>query len=399
LIDAPAEHRGHRRAGLRNGYDADGNRTSASGPAGSQSFAFDSNNRITCASASTQSSLPPCSQSQFLYDVDGALIYGLEAYEADELVSWQANTATLRIWAFGEEFARKNLSGHQPRTASLWGAPLGFPGPWGPALLVVLAGAGVVPLAFRVRRIEWKWEPKTAREIASAALASGLVLVLIFPPLPILAGGIPPGQVRVWLLSDPLGSSTALLLDDGTVGSETVFAPFGGVYDSQAASGSGSVRFAGHRQAAPAAGGIHYMKARWQDPVTGPFLSVDPVVADAADPQSYNGYAYARNNPVNVTDPTGMCGMGPLGIASWGCMPADIPMFQSGYFNASTAFSAADNARQAAWEVETSAWMRESKLATGEKSWWDDGGSQSQIGGVQYADAGNVDRRRDRSEW
>ena len=48
------------------------------------------------------------------------------------------------------------------------------------------------------------------------------------------------------------------------------------------------------------------MQARWQDPETGMFLSVDPVVADVADPQSTNGYRYARNNPVNATDPTGM---------------------------------------------------------------------------------------------
>ncbi len=32
---------------------------------------------------------------------------------------------------------------------------------------------------------------------------------------------------------------------------------------------------------------------------------MDPVVADTRDPQSYNAYAYARNNPVSNADPTG----------------------------------------------------------------------------------------------
>ena len=36
-------------------------------------------------------------------------------------------------------------------------------------------------------------------------------------------------------------------------------------------------------------------------------MSVDPVVANAGDPQAFNAYSYARNNPVSFTDPTGMC--------------------------------------------------------------------------------------------
>jgi RHS repeat-associated protein len=34
--------------------------------------------------------------------------------------------------------------------------------------------------------------------------------------------------------------------------------------------------------------GLYDFKARWYDPEAGVFLSVDPVVADARDPQSYN---------------------------------------------------------------------------------------------------------------
>lgn len=47
--------------------------------------------------------------------------------------------------------------------------------------------------------------------------------------------------------------------------------------------------------------------ARWMDPNTGTFLSVDPVVPAYDDPQSLNAYAYARNNPITLDDPTGMC--------------------------------------------------------------------------------------------
>lgn len=71
------------------------------------------------------------------------------------------------------------------------------------------------------------------------------------------------------------------------------------------------------------------MQARWYDPGAGTFLSVDPVVANAFDPQSLNAYAYARNNPVNVVDPTGMCGTTPLGN-SFGCPNADVAFLWGG---------------------------------------------------------------------
>ena len=39
--------------------------------------------------------------------------------------------------------------------------------------------------------------------------------------------------------------------------------------------------------------------------MTGRFLGVDPEVTVFNDPQSWNGYAYARNNPIVYRDPTG----------------------------------------------------------------------------------------------
>jgi RHS repeat-associated protein len=67
--------------------------------------------------------------------------------------------------------------------------------------------------------------------------------------------------------------------------------------------GTGRTIFAGHPSEPMT--GLQYMRARWQNPLTGTFLSVDPVVANAADPQAFNAYSYARNNPVSFVDPTG----------------------------------------------------------------------------------------------
>jgi len=65
--------------------------------------------------------------------------------------------------------------------------------------------------------------------------------------------------------------------------------------------------YAGHRRDDES--GMFYMKARWYDPGAGRFMSVDPLVRDATNPQSMNPYSYTENNPVNGIDPTGQAGI------------------------------------------------------------------------------------------
>ncbi len=51
--------------------------------------------------------------------------------------------------------------------------------------------------------------------------------------------------------------------------------------------------------------GLTHIGAREYDPVTGRFLSVDPILAPT-DHESLNGYAYANNTPVTMSDPSGL---------------------------------------------------------------------------------------------
>ena len=47
------------------------------------------------------------------------------------------------------------------------------------------------------------------------------------------------------------------------------------------------------------------MNGRMYDPTVGRFLSPDPYVQDATNPQNFNRYAYCLNNPLKYTDPSG----------------------------------------------------------------------------------------------
>ncbi|MFJ5833290.1 RHS repeat-associated core domain-containing protein, partial [Streptomyces sp. NPDC093089] len=51
--------------------------------------------------------------------------------------------------------------------------------------------------------------------------------------------------------------------------------------------------------------GLTHLGAREYDPAIGRFVSVDPIM-DVADPQQTHGYTYSNNNPVTLSDPSGL---------------------------------------------------------------------------------------------
>jgi len=54
--------------------------------------------------------------------------------------------------------------------------------------------------------------------------------------------------------------------------------------------------------------GLDYMEARYYGSSMGRFMSPDPILSSGHDddPQTWNKYAYARNNPLRYSDPTGL---------------------------------------------------------------------------------------------
>ena len=67
--------------------------------------------------------------------------------------------------------------------------------------------------------------------------------------------------------------------------------------------------------------------ARKYSPATGAFISVDPQL-DASDPQSMTGYVYAAGDPVNSSDPTGLCIKGLPGDPPTTCTGQQMPVYQ-----------------------------------------------------------------------
>jgi RHS repeat-associated protein len=110
---------------------------------------------------------------------------------------------------------------------------------------------------------------------------------------------------------DGLGSVADVTGSTGTALSWAEYYPYGVLRQAGADHSAPAVdpfRFTGKQLDATT--GLYYLRARQYDPATGRFLGKDPVSPPITDPY-VSTYAYARNNPARVTDPSGRC-IGPL---------------------------------------------------------------------------------------
>lgn len=101
-----------------------------------------------------------------------------------------------------------------------------------------------------------------------------------------------------WFLNDQLGSPLKILDQTGAVVATNQFDPYGGLISSTGV--SSPIGFAGMMRD-PATG---FLRAgvRHYDPLIGRFISEDPIGFESGES---NLYRYAKNDPLNLTDPTG----------------------------------------------------------------------------------------------
>jgi RHS repeat-associated protein len=109
------------------------------------------------------------------------------------------------------------------------------------------------------------------------------------------------GSACEWFLGDALGSVRQIVDDDGAVTLARDYTPFG-LLRAEAGTGDSGYGFTGEQGGL----GLVYLRARWYDPRTGRFLSKDPFPGYVRLPQTQHGYVYCVNNPVNLTDPSGL---------------------------------------------------------------------------------------------
>ena len=126
----------------------------------------------------------------------------------------------------------------------------------------------------------------------------------------------PGGGGTSYLTTDHLGSTRVVTKADGSVKARYDYLPYGeqigtaisGRGSVRGYNGAGSTRQKFAQKERDVESGLDYFLARYYSSARGRFASVDREGAGANpdDAQSWNGYAYARNNPLIYVDQTGL---------------------------------------------------------------------------------------------
>jgi RHS repeat-associated protein len=110
-----------------------------------------------------------------------------------------------------------------------------------------------------------------------------------------------------YYFGDQLGNTRVVTNASGTPCYEADFLPYGEENTPASFSNTCSTRykFTGYERDPETLN--DYAFNRYYSYSMERFLSPDPMYGDISDPQTINKYAYVRNNPVNLTDPAGLC--------------------------------------------------------------------------------------------
>ena len=112
------------------------------------------------------------------------------------------------------------------------------------------------------------------------------------------------GTSTYYTHTDHLGGSSVITDENGSLVQLLDYYPFGDVrLDEKQGNFDEKHKYTGHEHDDDTS--LNYMKARYQNPKTGLFISKDPWGGNRFDPQTLNKYNYSRNNPIYYYDPTG----------------------------------------------------------------------------------------------
>ena len=119
------------------------------------------------------------------------------------------------------------------------------------------------------------------------------------------------GSTASYYVYDGGLSVRALTNEAGTVTDTLVFDAFGNE-TGRTGTTDNPYRFQGEEQDST---GLYYLRARYMDPATGTFTTMDTYGGSLSDPMSLHKYLFANSNPVMYSDPSGHFSLNDMVVA------------------------------------------------------------------------------------
>lgn len=237
-------------------YDATGNRLTVTSGANVTNYTYDDADQLSSLSGATSLS--------FTYDLNGNRVAaGSDSFSYDwrnRLVEADVDSTTVEYTYTGDDLRATRRANGGTATPYLWDREQGLP------------------------------------EIVSDGTVAYVQL-----DDPGLVAEIDAGNDDAYPLPDALGTARLRTDDTGAVDGTADYDAFG---NARSTSGTQTALDWDGELRDPATG-LTYLRARDVDPRTGRFLQQDTVQPNAPGTQGYNRYAFAADNPVTRTDPSG----------------------------------------------------------------------------------------------
>jgi RHS repeat-associated protein len=137
----------------------------------------------------------------------------------------------------------------------------------------------------------------------------------IYGPGGLAVEEISSGEEPTYLHHDQIGSTRLLTNGSGEVSGTFTYGPYGGL-TGHTGTATTALGYAG--QYTLGQSGLLYLRARFYDPATAQFLTLDPAVEMTREP-----YGYAGDNPLRFKDPSGLWFAEELGDVGIPCIPCE----------------------------------------------------------------------------
>ena len=158
------------------------------------------------------------------------------------------------------------------------------------------------------------------------------------------------GTTHFWH-QDHLGSSTVITDSTGARVQALAYYPYGDLRINQSfTTPAVNVPHKYTGKELDTSSNLYFFESRYYHAVFGRFVSPDTIVPDLRDPQTLNRYAYAKNNPLLYTDPTGHFAFIPfvIGVAVSATISAAVSTVMNVAIAATTGGNLADAAKAGA---------------------------------------------------